>query len=153
MNSTKAQKPKMKTGITIAVGSVLLFAFGVSTGVIGIHYIRVIENEALINPVNVTKVEGNMLTLGDGRVLELEEPMHGENWDRALDMNHNRIEVEPGKSREVVVWGSVPRTICGGTYAVRIPLIPRNVNRNRRMTIGYGYDVTGITKAEAHASD
>ena len=59
----------MKAGITAAFGCILLFVFGVCTGVIGIDYPRVIDNQSLVSPVTISKIEGDILTLEDGRIL------------------------------------------------------------------------------------
>ena len=130
---------------------VLLFTFAFFTGFIDIHYTRVIENQSLASPMTVLKVEGNTLTLEDGRILELEDPMAYNDWPSALARNRFRIEVESGQSRKVIIWGNVRRTICGGTHTIRIPLIGQDVNRNLRRTIGFGTDVTGIDQAGHNA--
>lgn len=151
MREDDRKNQKMKTGITIAFGFALLFALGVSTNFIGIYYPRVVENQSLTSPTTVSKIDGNKLTLEDGRILELEGPMCYDDWSSALTRNHDQLEIESGKNREVTVWGNVRRTICGGAYSIRIPLIGRDENRNTRRTIAFGTDITGTIEAEQSA--
>lgn len=139
-------------GIHLLLAALLLAStLALFTGFIDVHYTRVIDNQSLLSPMVVSKVEGNRLTLEDGRILELEDPMAFDDWPSALAANQFQIEVESGQSSDVIVWGNVRRTICGGTHAIRIPLIATDVNLNRRMTIGFGTNVTGIDQSGHNA--
>lgn len=116
---------------------VALLTLGVFTGVVRIRYARMVDNPVLSHPVAVARVEGHRIFLKDGRVIELDaDPSHSPAW-RSLREGGGEIEIE-AKDDFVTVWGEKRRVVCGGVAAIRIPLIPHDVNGNERALVGFG---------------
>lgn len=129
----------MKTGLTILIVILGLLVLGVLTGVVGIHYPRVIENQPLVNPIEISKVEGSVVTLADGRILEFEGDAPKGSWENFF-ASGRKIDIEENGADEVMVWANKPGWICGTPWAtpIRIPLIADDVYRNRREVVGLG---------------
>ena len=142
----------MKNFLIVVIIGFALFFWGAYSGVINIHYFRYIENQTLSHPVGIASVIGNRITLENGRTIELDDGPLAEHWNAILKKNRSQIEVEDLEVDMLIIWGNEPRFICSGTAPFRIPLIPRDVNRNRRSLIGGGHYVAdGINAIPAGA--
>lgn len=121
-----------------ALGLLLLAVVGVYSGFVNIRYARMIDNPALSNPIKIDRVDGARILLSDGRGIELDEGPLNDRWSRLLKPG-SEIEIDTSDGDDYFpMWGSEPRFVCGGTAAFRIPLIPHDVNGNRRSLIGFG---------------
>lgn len=119
-----------------------LLGLGFLTGLVGIHYPRIIENQSLLHPVAVVQVEGARITLADGRMFELETAFPGRDRTKSWSVG-SRVEIEDDGSGEVMIFGNSPRMICGTPWAkpIRIPLIPVDLDRNRREIVAFANQV------------
>ena len=138
---------RMKAFAIGLAGIVALLSLGVFTGAVSIRYARMIDNPVLSHPVAVARVVENRIILKDGRVIELEDrrPLDS-SWDE-LRESGGEIEVD-AEDGDLTVWGKKRRFVCGGTAAFRIPLIPRNVNANRRVLVGFGWWADEVAEEE-----
>jgi hypothetical protein len=129
----------MKTFAITAVFVLLLAVVAVRKGVVNIHYARMIDNQALSNPIRVESVDGTRIRLSDGRTIQLDEAAF-DAYSRGQFVAGRMIEMigNCAATDYFILLGNVPQTICGGTSAFRIPLIPRDVDRNVRGVIGVG---------------
>ncbi len=131
-----------------AVGLLLLAVVGVLSGFVNIRYARMIDNPVLANPVKIDRVDGGRILLSDGRAVELEDGPLRDRWSGLLKAG-SEIEIDTSDGDDdFPMWASEPRFVCGGTAAIRIPLIPHDVDGNRRSLIGIGSFVKKSNEAE-----
>ncbi len=128
----------MKSVTIAALCVIALVIIGVCSGLVEIRYARRVDNQVLSNPVKVDRLDGRRIRLSDGREIELDDGPLDDRWSRLLKAGSG-IEIDPSEGENfLAVWGSEPRFVCGGTAVFRIPLIPHNVDGNRRSLIGFG---------------
>jgi hypothetical protein len=125
--------------LLFAVAFTALFFATNGFGIVGLRYPRAVENEPLLSPIRVTAINGNALTLGDGRVLEVADCRYP--LDEAIARSDDQIDVEVSDETSLVFFHVKRRSwICGMPWVrvVNIRLIPEDVPRNRREMVGYG---------------
>jgi hypothetical protein len=138
----------MKTAI-ITVGIVgLLLGLGMLTGVLGFHYPRLIENQALEHPIKVTSLDGTVMTLEDGRRIDFEYFL-GDDLKAALEDSDYQVDIEKDVENcgpEITIYCNSPRFVCGTPWAqpIRIPLIPCDIPRNIREMMGCGTEMLDL---------
>jgi len=118
---------------------IALATFGVRSGAVRIRYARMTDNNALSNSVKIDRVEPGRILLVDGREILLDDGPLDERWVRLLKPG-SEIEIDGSEGYDdFLLWGNEPRFICGGTAMFRIPLIPHDVDGNRRSIIAAGH--------------
>jgi hypothetical protein len=130
----------MRTAKIIGVVMVLLF-LGVLAGIIGFSYPRLIDNQALENPIEVTSLDGTIMTLEDGRRIDFEYFL-GDDLKAALEDSNYQVDIEHDGD-QLVIFLSMPTFVCGTPWAqpIRIPLMPCDIPRNRRQMAGCGVEI------------
>lgn len=144
----------MKKAAIILLVLIGLTIVGVLTGLVGIRYPRVIENQPLNDPIAISEVDGSTVTLADGRILELEWP-DDDGSDGGLISPGAMIDIEESAYGEVIIWGVKPGWVCGTPWArpLRIPLIADDVYKNRREMIALASFKEPETTAEQFADE
>ena len=121
-----------------ALCAIALVIVGVQSGLVRIRYARMIDNQVLASPVKIDRVDRGRILLSDGRAINLDDGPLDEGWSRLLKAG-SEIEIDTSDGVDYFpMWGNEPRFVCGGTAAFRIPLIPYDVDGNRRSLIGFG---------------
>ena len=140
----------MKYLLYTIIGCVLIFILGILSGLIGIHYPHVVENQPLESPIKVVRIDGQNLTLSDGRVIIIDEET-GRNWRAVLSESDNMIDVEEHDDGLVEVYGRQNGWICGNPWVqpIRIPIIRDTVYKNRRELIAIGKLKKGNSQQDA----
>jgi hypothetical protein len=106
-------------------------------GIVRFDYPRAVENDPLKSPVQVEHVDGNRLTLADGRVFQVE--VFDESLADLVKASEDRVDLEViGDGRHADIFAKHRGWICGTPWVgiVNLPLIPVNVPINRRQLIG-----------------
>lgn len=117
----------------------MMIALGINLNFVSIRYPRIIENQTLSAPVRVSSVDRDLMQLEDGRKIRLDQGPLDDPWDRLLGRPGCSVEIETVEEiGTVVIWSNEPRTVCGGTAAIKLRLIPHDVNRNRRSLVAFG---------------
>lgn len=126
-------KPVLKVAGVFVMGLLVLLGLQMF-GIVGIFYIRPIENEPLLSPVKVASVVSNVVRLTDGRVLTIEQSPA--DLERCLSDSNMMVDLEDaGFGYEVFVKRR--RFICGcGMPMITIPIIPRRIPINERQWLG-----------------
>jgi hypothetical protein len=134
----------MKRILSNTLGALLLIggliAAGILTGLVGIHYPRVTENEPLNNPIIVLKADNDHLHLEDGRVIQIDYWNLRGTPSTLMNITKHRVEVHQDSSGAITVYGNEKGWICGTPWAklITIPIIPDNVYRNRKQFLAEG---------------
>lgn len=131
----------MKATFRIGATLILLLAISILTGIVGISYPRISENQPLLHPIKVSYLDTSTLRLPDGRLIELQgSPAGGETWPSILEKNNYLVDLEPEDGGDIAIYGSVRSSICGTPWAqpIRIPLIAVDLKQYRRECLGYG---------------
>ena len=128
----------MKSALSIILAILGLLLLGERVGLVGFHYPVWEENETLRDPVGVTKVEGNLVTLESGFVLEIEDEFPHEALGDLIAVG-KKIDIEDAEG-EALIYANTRQVRCGTPWArlIRIPLIPDKVASNRRRLIASG---------------
>ncbi len=138
----------MKHFAIAALCMIALAFVGVRSGLVRIHYARMIDNHVLSNPLKVDRVDGRLILLSDGRAIELDDGSLDDRWCRLLKAG-SEIEIDTSEGDDYfLIWGNEPRFVCGGTATFRIPLFPYDVDGNRRSLIGVGSFSEELKEAE-----
>ncbi len=138
----------MKNFSIAALCVIALAIVGVRSGLVRIHYARMVDNHVLSNPLKVDRVDGRRILLSDGRAVELDDGPLDDRWSRLLKAG-SEIEIDTSEGDDCfLIWGNEPRFVCGGTAAFRIPLVPYDVDGNRRSLIGFGSFPDELKEAE-----
>ncbi len=107
-------------------------------GVIGICYLRLVDNDPLPNAETVVAIEGDSITLGDGRAIKLEREADYELRTR-IQKSANRIGIETTGAGDSTLFVREPRFICGlGMPMITLPVIPINSPRYHRKMLAFG---------------
>jgi hypothetical protein len=128
------------------LAATFLGAYG--CGLVGLHYMRAVDNDPLVAPVRVLSVQKSTLRLEDGRALQVDHLLrHDVPLRELIEASGNWVDVEPDGPQTLIVFVKTRRGICGTPWAqpVSIPLIPDNVPVNRREQIGTAKDKTDRT--------
>lgn len=126
-----------------------MITLGVQLNFVSVRYPRIIENQTLSASVRISSIDRDLIQLEDGRKIRLDQGPLDDPWDRLLSMPDCSVEIEPIEEiGTVVIWSNEPRTICGGTAAIKLRLIPHDVNRNRRSLVAFGTVTDDSPKAE-----
>jgi hypothetical protein len=106
--------------------------------VIGFRYPRVVENDPLLAPINVTSIEGDQWTLEDGRVLHMTIIDDREQPQFRAGQPQLRVDLQQEGS-DTIVFVKRRSWVCGTPWAceIKIPLFPDDVSINRREPIGF----------------
>ena len=128
----------MKFVAWIIATTLLVLTVASLSGVIGLRYPRVIENEPLDNPIKVLRVDGSRLHLSDSRIIETKGPTV-ESLAKAISESDFYVDVE-GSGSLITVHARQDGWICGTPWAqpIRVPIFPDTVYRNRRELIAVG---------------
>ncbi len=109
-------------------------------GMIGLHYLNIVENDPLVAPVQVTSVQNNTLLLADGRVIWFDS--RDGSLAEIIKTSGNRLDIELEEdSKTVAIFAKSRGWVCGTPWAqhlINIPLIPDDVPINRRKFICLG---------------
>jgi hypothetical protein len=114
--------------------TIVLFSF------VGFHYPKVIEDEPLVNPVKIIKIDGSTLYLADGRTLILEDGFD-DDWKSIFSQSDFYIDIDAFSDHgDAVIYARQDGWICGTPWArpIRIPIIPDIVFKNRREPVAFG---------------
>jgi len=125
----------MKKKYIIAAVITLLLVLLI-TPLIGIHYPHIIEDQPLKSPVLVVKIHNKLLTLEDGRTLEVISPLN-EPLEKILKQSDNYIDLEAIGKTGLSIYARQDGWICGTPWSapIRIPIIKDTVYKNRRELI------------------
>ena len=129
----------MKKTCFIILAILGLLLLGDRVGIVGFRYPRWVENDSLRDPISVIGVDGMMVTLEDGRVLELEMDPPEVTW-KDFFVSGKKVDIEDDGDGEALLYANMPRVRCGTPWArlIRIPLFPDDVNCNSRRIIAFG---------------
>ena len=132
----------MKNGAISLMLVCIGLCVGVSTGLIGVHYPRLIENDPLMKSIEVLEVSGSLVTLTDGRIYQWTDPGTRPTDDGFL-FPGKRIDLEEWGPGEVVFFGTRRISRIGGAWGgfvepLQIPLIPYDLDRYHRKLLGFG---------------
>ncbi len=126
----------------LTIGSFLGFVFmlvlaSIPGGIITFHYPEVIQDEPLVNPVHIAKIEKDRLFLKNGSVLRLRDEPPEDGWAAVFQQSALQIDVEYLNETSAIIYARQDGWICGTPWAalIRIPLIPDLVYKNRRELI------------------
>jgi hypothetical protein len=114
-----------------AVASVLS-----ALGIVGFHYPRPIDNDALRSPVNVRYVDTTRLVLEDGREFEFLDEIHLRAVMAGQYCNRVDLELQPDGAYTVYGQQRMPLPCTRWQEMIRIPLLPENVPLNARLPAG-----------------
>jgi len=108
------------------------------------YYPRLVENPGLTAPIEVVKVDGNSLTLEDGRVIVLTPDADAMPIESSLSDSRNLVDVETSSndpSQLMIYFNSRIDWICGTPWQrpITVAVIPWDIKRNRRMLLGSGH--------------
>ncbi len=101
-------------------------------GIVGFHYIRLVENEPLSHPVRVTAWSAQQLDLEDGRVISFAEP---DNYWQEPEIRepYCMVEVKPLAGDVVGIYIKRRTFICGtGAPWLTIPLVAVEIPKYQR---------------------
>jgi hypothetical protein len=107
-------------------------------GVIGIRYLRLVDNDPLPNPATVLAIEGDSIKLADGRTIKIEREADYELRNR-IQKSANRIGIETLGTSDSTLFVREPRFICGlGMPMITLPVIPINSPRYHKKMLAFG---------------
>jgi hypothetical protein len=133
-----------KAAITLGLIAGFL-AIGYLIGFVGIRYPRVIENQPLLDPKPVAKIDGARIELQDGRIFEVLDDFAGDEWPISDAGVHRLVDIEPDFGDDgFIIYGNRAGWICGTPWAkpIVIPIIGDDVYRNRREMIALAREIT-----------
>jgi hypothetical protein len=106
--------------------------------VIGICYLRLVNNDPLPNAVTVVAIEGDSIKLADGRSIKIEREADYELRNR-IQKSANRIGIETIGIGDSTLYVREPRFICGlGMPMITLPVIPINSPRYVKKLLAFG---------------
>jgi hypothetical protein len=130
----------MKTEMLVITLGGAVVATAIHAGLIGFTYPRIVENEPLHTPVRVLKIENTVMTLEDGRKLEVQS-LGSRELEAILKESHGTIDIETNpKISGVVIYANRDGWVCGTPWArpLTLRLIPETVYKNRREFVDFG---------------
>ena len=122
----------------LVIPAIVLIGGVLSVPLVEFHYPRVVNNDPLISPVEVSHVEGNTIILADDRRFTVH--LSDEPLDQVVKNSGYQIDLESW-GPETAIFVKRQGWICGTPWArrlFRIPLIPDDVPINHRQLIGIG---------------
>ena len=127
----------MKILYAIVVIMFLLF-IGMGTGLVGITYPIVIEDQPFTNPCKVQKVVEHEMFLEDGRIVVLDRP---EGIKEILAYSKHTIELHEDENNSVLIVARRNGWVCGTPWAklIRIPIIGEKVYKNKLEPFSHGW--------------
>ncbi len=116
--------------VVVVVGVLNVF------GIVGISYLRVLDNDPFPVAVHVKAMDNDHIELADGRVITEFGGLSSDDQDRINDSG-GRIGCDIDSSGVASVYTRGHRTICGtGMPIFIIPLVPIDVRRyDRRLLV------------------
>ena len=113
-------------------------------GLVGFRYPSVVENQPLLSPCRVGRVNGSELLLEDGRVVTVQLdhlPLEPPNVSVAdlVEESDNQVDLEPSDDRShAVVYVKRHRSFCLRPWnrVVTVPLIRVEVPTHKRYRVG-----------------
>jgi hypothetical protein len=113
-------------------------------GVVSLFYRNVVENDPLISPVEITRLDEDRMVLADGRTIVM---LLGAMPYWKDDKDAGRfVDVEIDSTNRVEVYGKKRIFYCGiGDPLVVLPLIPVNVRRWHRALVASG-EIEGLPR-------
>ncbi|TWT92375.1 hypothetical protein [Stieleria varia] len=107
----------------------------VGGGFVSFTYDNVIDNDPLIAPLDVAAVDGDRITLSDGRILIAK--FDSEYLQSDMEQYGNRVDLDPAADGSVIVNVSYRRWKCGnGGPWLRLRWIPIDYPLYRRAQLG-----------------
>jgi hypothetical protein len=108
--------------------------------------IQWIDEEPLAHPTRLLKVEGNRLTLGDGRLVEVKDASRLATWMTVIDTSKEDliVDVTTGLDDSVTIHMLQSLYTCGTASTptppsvIRIPTVGRKVYRMHRVRMATG---------------
>lgn len=129
---------KNPMGVVYRVVVVVLLAAGLHLlNLIGFTYIRRVNNDPFTNPVVVSQVDHETITLSDGRGVRISGG--DEALEKAIQESDNRVDLEIDERGAVLIYGKEEIFICGTTMpSITIPLVPRDAPLYKRRLLDVG---------------
>ena len=137
-----------KAAITLGLIAGLLVT-GYLVGFVGIRYPRVIENQPLLDPQPVARIDGDRIELQDGRIFQVLDDVARDEWPVSDADIHRLVDIEPDFGDDgFILYGNRHGWICGTpwAYPIVIPIIGDDVYRNRREMIALVREITPKTE-------
>ncbi len=107
-------------------------------GVVGVCYLRLVDNDPLPNAATVVAIEGDSIKLADGRAIKIDHEADYELRNR-IQESANRIGIETTGTGESTLFVREPRFICGlGMPTITLPVIPINSPRYHKKMLAFG---------------
>lgn len=102
-------------------------------GSVGFTYPRVVAREPLQHPVKIASIQGNAITLVDGRIFDLGPPPDQKAWPDVFSESDGMVDID-ASGNDAAIYANQKGWICGTPWAapIRIPLVPETVYRDRR---------------------
>lgn len=126
----------------IATGLVALFAGTNGFGLVEFRY-PATDNDPLYAPIRVLAINGNVLTLEDGRRIRVES-FDWVSLPIAIEASNYRIDLKPIHDERMGVIGSTkcdPHRHRRRKPLLYIPLVPQKANANCRKAIGFAREL------------
>ena len=132
-------KNKGRKLAAVSLCIISMVALSAGFGIIGFHYPRVIQNEPLLHPRKVVRLEGTNIVLQDGLVIGIES-MDSNEISNKLQQSNFYVDVDDGNDAYTVIYARQDSWVCGTPWAkpIVIPLIPDDVYKNRRQLVALG---------------
>ena len=129
----------MKIAIILSTVLLLLLFAGYKVGLVGFHYLLLVQNEPLHHPIKVLKLDGNRLTLLNGQTLTI-DPVDFTDVSTELNRSNDEVDLEINDKGQASIFARHAYGICGTPWAqpIHIPLFADVMNRNHRVQIATG---------------
>ncbi|WP_157605077.1 hypothetical protein [Schlesneria paludicola] len=109
-------------------------------GFVGIHEIRVVNNNPFTNPATVFRIADHQIEFADGRILKLEYPLDAE-FQTMIKNSENEVGLEPASPESQSIMLCVRRleTNCQlGRPSLVLPLIVHDRPKFAKKFIAWG---------------
>ncbi len=124
----------------VALGVVVLELLGL----VGIHDIRLVQNDPFVNGVQITRIEDHQIEFADGRVLKISGPVEPE-IQSAIRASGDRVGLDVDDQGYAIMFVRRKLTNCQlGRPAIVIPLI-----MHERATYGKAFGACGEMEKSA----
>jgi hypothetical protein len=114
---------------------VIFFFLSICAGFVGLRYPIIVKNEPFKKPTKVLEVNGQELTLENGKVIYIKD-FSSEEIIKDLKYSNYTIQVENVDPTQIIVYIRREGGVCGTPWAapIRIPIFGQTVYRDRIST-------------------
>lgn len=121
-----------------AIGATFIVLVLQVFGLVGIFYLRPVENDPYMNSVDVSEINDDHLVLADGRVVRVYGSVN-ERSRKAIHDSASRVDIEVDETNLVAVYGKQQIFRCGlGMPMIVLPIIPINAPKYNRTLLEIG---------------